>query len=128
MEAKKLNDELDRKFRYLSTLNERKHHLEMTITQAGQTLVKEHAVIQSRIGELESTSQKLPRHKDEFQQIQIQLGQLAELEETLNRKRQGNQKLQAQVHYLESDTAQLEQEIRELEEKLKLLLTQSGAQ
>jgi len=52
---------------------------------------------------------------------------LAEAEETLLRKRQSCQELQTQVHYLESNKTQLEQEIREIEEKLNLLLTQGGA-
>ncbi|GAI55170.1 unnamed protein product, partial [marine sediment metagenome] len=50
----------------------------MTITQMGQALVKDHAVAQSRISELEISSQKLPSLKKELQQIQVQLNQLAE--------------------------------------------------
>jgi len=89
--------------------------------------VKDHAVIQSRIKELEATSQKLPLYQSELQQIQTQLSQLVMQEETLNQKRQACQELQARVHYLESNNAQLEQEIREIEEKLDLLVTRSGA-
>jgi len=125
--AKKLCDELDQKFRYLASLNERKHRLEMIIFQAGQALVKDHAVIQSRIKELEATSQKLPLYQSELQQLQNQLSQLVVQEETLNQKRQAFQELQAQIHYLESSNTQLEREIRELAEKLDLLVTQSGA-
>ena len=125
--AKKLSSELDQKFRLVTTLNERKHQLEMTITQMGQALVKDHAVAQSRISELEISSQKLPSLKNELQQIQVQLNQLAEPEETLRRKKQNSQELQTQVNYLESNKAQLEREIKEIEEKLDLLLTQSGA-
>jgi len=125
--AKKLCDELDQKFRYLASLNERKHQLEMTISQAGQALVKDHAVIQSKIRELEATSQRLPLCQSELQQIRTQLSQLVMQEETLNQKRQACQELQARVHYLESNNAQLEQEIREIEEKLNLLVTRSGA-
>ncbi len=126
-QAKKLCDELDQKLRQSVTLNERKHHLEMTIAQAGQELLKDHAVVQNRTLELETKFQRLPQLKSELQQIQIQLRQLAELEETLRGQRQSSQELQAQVHYLESNRTQLEQEIREIEEKLNLLLTQSEA-
>jgi exonuclease SbcC len=97
----------------------------MTVTQMGQALVKDHAVAQSRINELEISSQKLPSLKKEWQQIQAQPAQLAEPEETLRRKRQNSQELQTKVNYLESSKAQLEREIKELEEKLDLLTTQS---
>ena len=124
--AEQLRDELDQKLRLVTTLNERKHHLEMTIVQAGEALLTDHAVAQSRIRELEIKSQKLPQLKNELQQIQAQLTQLAE-DEILSSKRQKSQELQIQVHYLESNQTQLEQEIGELEEKLNLLLTQSDA-
>ena len=126
-QAKKLKDELDQKLRLVTTLNERKHQLEMTVTQMGQALVKDHAVAQSRINELEISSQKLPLLKKEWQQIQAQLAQLAEPEEALRRKKQNSQELQTKVNYLESSKAQLEREIKELEEKLDLLKTQSDS-
>ena len=127
IEAKKLTYELDQKFRLVATLNERKHRLEMTILQAGETLVKDHAVAQSRIEELEIKSQALPQLKAELQQFQSQWQHLADGEETLRQKRQTSQELQAHVQYLESNRAKLEQEIKEIEEKLNLLLTQEEA-
>jgi exonuclease SbcC len=126
-ETKKLNNELDQKFRLTTTLNERKHQLETTITQAKQELLKDHALAQREIEELEASSQKLPQLKNELQQLQVQLGRLTELEETLHRKRQGSQELRTQVHHLESNKTQLEQEIKEIAEKLNLLLNQSSA-
>jgi len=113
-QAKKLKDELDQKLRLVTTLNERKHQLEMTITQMGQALIKDHAVAQSRINELEISSQKLPSLKNELQQIQAQLGRLAEPEEILRQKKQNSQELQTKVNYLESNKAQLEREIKEI--------------
>ncbi|HEY92548.1 MAG TPA: SMC family ATPase [Dehalococcoidia bacterium] len=127
VEADKLRDELDQKFRLVTALNERKHHLEMTIVQAGEALLTDHAVAQSRIRELEIKSQKLPQLKNELQQIQAQLNQLADEEKMLHGKRQKSQELRLQVHHLESNQTRLEQEIGELEEKLNLLLTQSDA-
>jgi len=126
-EAKKLKDELDQKLRLVTTLNERKHQLDMIITQAGQAMVKDHAIAQSRISELEASSQKLPSFKQELQQIQVQLHQLAESEWKLRQEKQTSQELRTQVNYLESNKTQLEREINELEEKLDLLLTQDGA-
>jgi len=126
IEAKKLSSELDQKFRLATTLNEGKHRLEMTIAQARQELLKDHALVQRGIEELEASSQKLPRLKNEQQQLQVQLRHLAELEEILRKKREGSQELRTQVSHLESNKTQLEQEIKEIEEKLDLLLTQSG--
>ncbi|MEJ2047985.1 MAG: hypothetical protein P8X92_09040, partial [Dehalococcoidia bacterium] len=126
-ETKKLNSELDQKLRLVTNLNGRKHQLEMAISQAGQALIKEHAVAQSQISELEASTQRLPTLKKELQQIKLRLGELAEPEETLSQQKQSSQELRTQVNYLESAKAQLEREIKELEEKLKLLLTQQGS-
>ncbi|MFC1861941.1 AAA family ATPase [Chloroflexota bacterium] len=126
-EAKKLSDELDQKLRLANTLNERKHQLEMVIVQSGQDLIKDHALAQNKIGELEARSQKLPELKNALQKIQAELNQLTEEEERLSQKKQAGQELQTRIHVLESGKAQLEKEIIEVEEKLNLLLTESGA-
>ncbi|GAI88335.1 unnamed protein product, partial [marine sediment metagenome] len=52
---------------------------------------------------------------------------MAELDETLLSRRQASQELLTQVHHLGSNKTQLEQEIKEIEEKLNLLLTQGDA-
>jgi len=126
-EARKLCNELEQKLRLVTTLNERKHHLEITVIKAGEALIADHAVAQSRIKELETISQELPRLKNELQQISVQLRLLAELEETLDEKRQSSKELRAQVHYLESNRDRLKQEIEEIVEKLNLLFPQKGA-
>lgn len=125
--ARKANDELNQKLGLLVKLNERKSQLEKAIEKAGAALLTDHALVQSRISELEMSSQKLPQLRNELQQTQAQLHQLAEEEETLRGKRQGSQERQARVHYLESHKTQLEQEMKEIEEKLALLVTESGA-
>ena len=126
--VKVLNDELDQKFRLVATLNDRKHRLEMKVVQAGEALITSHAVVQSRIRELETNSQKIPQFKDELASIQLQLNRLAEVEETLLKKRQNSRKLLIRIHHLESSRNQLEQEINDIEEKLNLLLTPGEAE
>ncbi|MBI2329046.1 MAG: SMC family ATPase, partial [Chloroflexi bacterium] len=125
--AKKLKDELDQKLRLSSELNEGKHRLEMTIVRASQALLKEHALAENKIGELEASRQKVPQFKNEWQQVQTELGRLAEEEETLRQQRQSSQELRTQVHALEASQARLEEEIAEIAEKLNLLLGESGA-
>ena len=124
-EARSQNDELNQKLGLLVKLRDSKSQLERAIEHAQAALITKHAVAQSRINELETSSGKLPSLKNEWQQLQTQLHQLAEREETLRRKKQDNQELQTQVNHLESAKAQLEKEIKELEEKLDLLSTQS---
>ncbi|MFC1937798.1 AAA family ATPase [Chloroflexota bacterium] len=126
IQARNEKEELDQKLRFLAALNERKHRLEMAIAQAEQVLLKDHAVMQSKIMELEAASERLTQYQNGLQQVQSVLSQLAGLEETLRSKRQNGEELQAQVHLLESNSAQLQREIQEIAEKLDLLLIQSG--
>lgn len=125
--AKKLSDELDQKFRQVVNLERQKSQLDSKIKEAGQSLITGHALAQSRIKELEASSRKLPQLKNELSSLQVQLRHLAELDETLLRRRQASQELLTQVHHLESNKTQLEQEIKEIEEKLSLLSTQTEA-
>jgi hypothetical protein len=91
--------------------------LEKAIEKAGATLITEHAIASSRIDELEAKSIRLPELKNELQRMQIQWQQLVEPEESLSRKRGNTQELNTQIRYLESSSTQLEQEVREIEEK-----------
>jgi exonuclease SbcC len=125
--ARKLNDELNQKLMFLTKLKDRKSQLEKAIDSAQATLVKEHALVQSKTSELEANSQKLPQLKSQLQQLQEQLSQLAEQEKILLQKKQTSQTLQTEVNYLESRNTQLEQEIKEIEEKIDLLATQTEA-
>ena len=125
--AKKLGDELEYKFRQSVNLERQKSQLDSKIKEAGQSLITDHALVQGRIKELEASSQKLPRLKNELSSLQVQLRHLAELDETLLSRRQASQELLTQVHHLESNKIQLEQEINEIQEKLNLLSTQTEA-
>ena len=127
VEARELSEELNQKLRVVSRLNEEKHRLELAIVQSSQELLQKHALLQTRVGELETTSQKLPRLRTDLEQAQHQLRHLAEEEETLQQKRKTSQELRSHTHYLESSTAQLEKEIAGIAEKLHLLLTQEEA-
>ena len=126
-EAKKSNDELNQKLGALVKLNERRSQLITAIDSAQAALVKDHALAQSKINELEAKSQKLPQLKNQLQQLQVRLLQLAEQEEILHLKKRTGQELQTQVNYLESNKTRLEQEIKEVGGKLDLLSTQTEA-
>ena len=126
-EARRQNDELNQKLGLLVKLRDSKSQLEMSIERAQAALITEHKLAQSKITELEAISQKLPQLKNELQQAEAQWQQLAEQEEMLSRKKQTSQELRMQVNYLESNKTRLEREIKEIQEKLDLLLTQNGA-
>ncbi len=126
-QAKKLSDELNQKLGTLVKLNEHKSQLIKAIDSAQAGLVQDHTLAQSKINDLEAKSQKLPQLKNELGQVQTQLHQLAEQEEILHQKKQTSQELQTQINYLESNKTQLEQEVKEIGEKLNLLSTQTEA-
>jgi exonuclease SbcC len=125
--ARKLNDELNQKLRRLTILNEHRYQMEKAIDKASQALLQEHALTGTRVGDLEAKFQKLSQLRSELQQAQLQLSQLTETEEALQKKRQHSQALVGQVHELESSQGRLQQEMAEIEEKLNLLMTESGA-
>ena len=124
--ARRLSDELNRKLGLVNTLNERRHQMEMSITRAGQALLKDHAVVLSQVSELETSAQRLPSLKKELHEIQAQLDRLAEREERLQEKKQASQEMRTWLNHLESNKTHLEREIKEIEEKLDLLRTQEG--
>ncbi|MFH1775454.1 MAG: SMC family ATPase [Chloroflexota bacterium] len=127
LEAKKADNEFDQNFRQAAALSERKHQLEMLITQASQGLVKEHAITQNRITEMEASSRQLPQLKDQSQKLRAQIDRLAAEAAELATKRGTSQELRNRTYYLKSRQAKLEAEIKEIAEKLDLLLTQSDA-
>jgi len=125
--ARKLNDELNQKLRRHTILSERRYQMEKAIDKASQALLQEHALTGTRVGDLKAKFQKLSQLRSEWEQAQLQLSQLTETEETLQKKRQHSQTLVGQVHELESSQGRLQREIAEIEEKLNLLMTESGA-
>jgi exonuclease SbcC len=126
-EARRQNDELNQKLGLLVKLRDSESQLEMSIERAQANLITEHKLAQSKITELETTSQRLPQLKNELWQVEAQFRRLAEQEEALSRKKQTSLELRMQLHYLESSQTSLEREIEEIQEKLNLLLTQEGA-
>lgn len=125
--ARNLCQALDQKLRQVASLNEHRHRLELSITQAGQTLVAEHHLLQNRIKELEAVASQLPKLKNQLQQVEGEKARLSEQEEGLSGKRRGGQELRAGIQYLESSQIQLRQEIEGIDEKLKLLRSKEEA-
>jgi len=127
IQARKLNQELNEKLQLLNKMKDRKMQLEQAIQKAQAGLLADHAVAQSKITELEASSQRLPQLKNELSKLESEQCRLVQLEEELGVKRQQNQELQTVAHELESGKERLQREIKEIEDKLSLLYTQSDA-
>ncbi|MDD5590520.1 MAG: SMC family ATPase [Dehalococcoidales bacterium] len=124
--AKQMNDELNRKLGLVNMMNERKHQIEMSIARAGQALLKDHAVAQNQVSELETIVQSLPLLKKDLCDTQARLARLSERSEKLQGNKQASRELMARLNYMESSRIHLEREIKEVEEKLSLLRTKEG--
>ncbi|MDD5509431.1 MAG: SMC family ATPase [Dehalococcoidales bacterium] len=124
--AKQMIDELNRKLGQVNMMNEHKHQIEMSITRAGQALLKDHAVAQNQVSELETIVQSLPSLKQDLYDTQARLDRLSERGEGLQGKKQVSRELMTRLNHLESNKIHLEREIKEMEEKLGLLLTKEG--
>ena len=123
-ETKILNDTLNKNLALVNKFSQRRHELEMFVERESQTLTREHALRQSKVAELEKSANELPKLKEEARQAQNQLLHLAAEEDILRNKREASQEAVAQVRSLESDKNRLEKELTEIDDKLKLLLTQ----
>ncbi len=127
VEARKASDELYRKSRQSLNLERQRTQLDMKIKESSQSLLTEHALTQSKISQLEATSQELPELRAELQQTQHQLRHLSEEDKALRQKTTVSQELRTRMHTLETGKTQLKREIAEIADKLDLLLTEHGA-
>ncbi len=124
VETKILCDTLNKNLALVNKFNQRLHELEMFVERESQALTREHALLQSKVTELEKSLAELPRLKEEVQQAQNQLQHLAAEEEILHNKREASQEAIAEIRSLESDKSRLEKELAEIDDKLNLLLMQ----
>ncbi|MCK4273679.1 MAG: SMC family ATPase, partial [Dehalococcoidales bacterium] len=120
-QAKKINDELEEKFRQSVNLDRQKTQLENKVTEAKNELLKNHALNQQRINDLEAGAQKLTEMKNQLNQAQAKMRKLGESETALRQKEQSAQEVQKQISYLEAEKTRLEREIGEVTEKLDLI-------
>ena len=119
--VKKTVEELDRKFRQSVTLEKQREQLDRRIDQEKNELLRNHAVIESSIQELDRKTQTLPELKNQLGQAQARAHNFKESEETLNQKEQSARELQSQVSRLEAENGRLEREIGAAAEKLDLI-------
>ena len=127
MQARKLNDEMNRKLQLLSKIKDRTSRLEQVIQKAQSEILSKHAVSQSIINQLETSLNKLKLFNEEGAKLEAEKQRLVLLEDEMQDKKQYYKKLQGIVHELKCNQQRLEQEIRDIDEKLVLLNTQDSA-
>ena len=127
IEAKKLNEDMDRKLRLVTALNERKYKLEMSVVRASQALLNEHSLVENNLAKLDEAYGKLPVLRNELVQAQEELKKLLGDEEEIKQRTEAIKKLQTNLYNLQSVKTRLDQEVAEITEKLNLLSSQTEA-
>ena len=124
IEVKNLNDIFNKNLAVVNRLNQRCHELGIFIERESQSLTKEHAILESKVMELDNLVGQLPRLKEELHKIQAELNKLSIREEELRNKRDSCQEANTLIRGAEADKSRLAEEILEIDEKLALLRTQ----
>jgi exonuclease SbcC len=119
--VKALNDEFNHNLSQLLSLRERISGLDKIIRQAAEPLSHEHKLIQSKMAEHEAKFARTPQLEEALTQARKRLLELTEHEEAAVKKRRQAQRIASRINYLESTGARLDEEIADLNEKLKLL-------
>ncbi len=120
-EARKTNEEFGQKLMRLSRLKDRQAQLERVVFTAQEGLKTEHRVHETRINQLETEAQALPRLKSQWQQVQAEMDKISGREAELQTKRKAFREKQTRLNHLEAEISRLEKEASELDEKMKLL-------
>ena len=102
-------------------MDNQRQQLERKIEQAKNELLKEHAVIDSKIHEHDRKVQSLPELKNQLSQSQERLLKAEEAETAIRQKEQSARDMQSQIGFLNAENTRLEKEIGEAAEKLDLI-------
>jgi exonuclease SbcC len=127
IQTKSMNNEMNRKLQQLSKVKDRINRLEQVVQKAQSEMLSKHAVVQSRINQLETNVNKLSLLREERSNLKNKQQFLTQLEGELQDKRQHEKKLRNILHELEFTYKRIEHEIRNIEENLVLLSTQDNA-
>ncbi len=120
--AKKRDDELNFQLSELLNLNEEIRKLEKIIDEAYNALILEQGVVQNQIVDRESKFEKLSQTEAEYNRIQSRLAELEGVDKEIANMKHHAQELIAEIQRLETNNHNLEIELKELEEKIGLLL------
>jgi DNA repair protein SbcC/Rad50 len=127
IENRNQSQEFDQKLKQVNNLAQAKHRLEMTVVKAGEELNRSHAVTENHIRQLELAAVKLAPSQEELKQVQSQLKTLDEQDIRLLEKRENGKLLRARMQFLLAEKGRLEQDLSQVEDKLKMLSHPEGA-
>ncbi|MCJ7654493.1 MAG: hypothetical protein MUO97_04200, partial [Dehalococcoidia bacterium] len=105
----------------LLSLRERISGLDKVLRQAAEALTIEHKLIQAKLADKETKFARAHQLEEALAQARKRLLKLTEQEEAVVKKRRQAQRIASQISYLESTGTRLDEEIVDLNEKLKLL-------
>ncbi|MFC1917368.1 AAA family ATPase [Chloroflexota bacterium] len=126
-QVKNLCDELNRKFKQLVNLERQKVQLETRTNEANQALKTEHRLLEQKIADLTARADKHLSLQDQRRELQEKLTGFRTDEQLLKDKEQSYRERQTQVSLFEAQVSRVEQEIKEIGEKLDLLSDRAEA-
>ena len=119
--VKALNDEFNHNLSQLLYLRERLSGLDKVIRQAAEALTIEHKLIQAKLADKEAKFARAHQLEEALAQAHKRLLKFTGQEEAVAKKRRQAQRIASRISYLESTGTRLDEEIADLNEKLKLL-------
>jgi DNA repair protein SbcC/Rad50 len=119
--------ESDRNLIRFNTLKDTKHNLDIAVVKTRMELDRARAVAQNNISEMMKSVEKLPSIQQELQQLAGYLKKIDEAEQQALIKREKSQDKKSSLQWLNSEQTRLKTEIKEVEEKLKMLAHQEDA-
>lgn len=121
-EVKKEAEELSLKLEKSFVSTKRKDALVQVINESKGRKLEERGRVQSKAEELEAKAGKITKLEEELAAAQASYNRACEMEKELEDKRQQSQGLAILIQHLKSTGTQLEQELKELRDKLALLM------
>jgi len=114
-------EEMDRRLQQSFALSRRRDSLAQAISDKKGSKLEEKGRLLSKTEELETRAAQLPRLEEELAKARARQERVAQLEKRLEHGRQKAQDIAADIQYLKSVGSQLDQELKDLRDKLALL-------
>jgi DNA repair protein SbcC/Rad50 len=128
LDLKKQVQELDQKYKTVNSLTQTRHRLELAVIKAGEDLNRSHAVIESRINELQLVARTVPGIQEQINQAGLQLQALEQAETQIRTRQENSGNLKTKIHLLQEENARLVMDLAQIAEKLQMLSHSEGVQ
>jgi exonuclease SbcC len=125
--ARREHEDLNQKLRLITALHQRQRLLDAAIEQSNRPLLRDHALAENRVHELQARYQKTAALRNELHRASADLDQTLSTEESLVVAKNESQNRRLDIRRLEADQVRIKREMAETDEKLALLATGVGA-